>query len=195
MTGADIDPRIERSRRRVLEAAVETLAEDGYGAFTIEAVADRSGVARSTIYRHWPGRLELIADAFESLSDQPEPGGGPAARDVEELLRHLAEVLAESRLGRCLPALIEGAQRSPDVARFLHGFSRRRGAALERAIGRAADEGALGEGVDPARAATALAGAIFYRRLMTDRPMRPEEVGGLVEQVLGRRLPPDSPPR
>ena len=49
-----IDPRIERSRSIILEASLQELGEVGYGAFTIESVAARAGVGKSTIYRHWP---------------------------------------------------------------------------------------------------------------------------------------------
>ncbi len=75
------DPRIERTRRLVLEATLALLAESGYGAVTIEAVAARSGVAKSTIYRHWPGRVELIRDAFLELKPPHAP---PAEGDVRE---------------------------------------------------------------------------------------------------------------
>ena len=81
MALAAVDPRIERSRCAVLEATVALLAESGYGAVTIEAVAARSGVAKSTIYRHWPGRVELIHDAFLELKP---PVVVPSDGDVRE---------------------------------------------------------------------------------------------------------------
>ena len=87
-----VDPRISRSRRAVLEAAVAVLADDGYGAFTIDAVARRSGVARSTIYRLWRTKAELIDAALTTLNVQPtEPVDTPQqARDaVYGLVRHL----------------------------------------------------------------------------------------------------------
>src|SRR5205807_9252928 len=61
------DPRIERSRRVILEAALAELGEAGYGALTIESVAPRAGVGKSTIYRHWSGKLTLVEDAFRTL--------------------------------------------------------------------------------------------------------------------------------
>jgi AcrR family transcriptional regulator len=67
------DPRIERSRQVILRAALAELGESGYGAFTIESVAARAGVAKSTIYRHWPDRLALIADAFETAHAHSVP--------------------------------------------------------------------------------------------------------------------------
>ena len=59
--------------------ALSELAARGYGAFTIEAVAKRSGVAKSTIYRHWPGKLALIADALDTLNVQTPAEPSPAA--------------------------------------------------------------------------------------------------------------------
>ena len=98
-TAAASDPRIERTRQVVLDAVLALVAESGYGAVTIEAVAARSGVAKSTIYRHWPGRAELVNDAFRTL--QPpvyECQGGDVRSRVVQLLEELAERTAESTL-------------------------------------------------------------------------------------------------
>jgi TetR/AcrR family transcriptional regulator, regulator of autoinduction and epiphytic fitness len=191
------DPRIERSRRVVLEAALQELAAKGYGAFSIDAVAQRCGVARSTIYRHWPDKVALVADAFETLNRQPGPAAYPdgdtARRRIQRLLEHLAEVFRDSLFSACLPALIEGAERDPEVRRFLHGFSDRRRRALVDAIADGIDRGEIGRHVDPQTAAAALSGAIMYRRLMTGRRFDPRRVPQLVATVLGE--PPASSPR
>src|SRR6266536_1637430 len=71
------DPRIERSRRVILEAVLAELGSVGYGALTIESVAARAGVGKSTIYRHWSGKLALVEDAFRTLKAKaivPEHG-------------------------------------------------------------------------------------------------------------------------
>src|SRR5688500_16276685 len=65
--GVELDPRVERSRRVILEAVLEELGDVGYGAFTIEGVAARAGVGKSTIYRHWDGKFELVVDAYQTL--------------------------------------------------------------------------------------------------------------------------------
>ena len=62
-----VDPRVERTRLSVLAAAAELMAEVGWGGVTIESVSARSGVARTTIYRHWPDRLALLANAMASV--------------------------------------------------------------------------------------------------------------------------------
>jgi TetR/AcrR family transcriptional regulator of autoinduction and epiphytic fitness len=187
----ELDPRVERSRRRVREAALVELAQKGYGAFTIDAVSARCGVARSTIYRHWPDKLALVADAFETLNRQPPPAGvaepETARQRICRLVHHLAEVLAGSIFSDCLPALIEGAERHPDVRQFFHGFNDRRRAALTDAVARGVASGEVSGRIDPDLAATALAGAVLYRRLMTDSRLAPERAAELVDLVLGPR--------
>ena len=100
-----LDPRVARTRRVVLEATLDLLAESGYGAVTIEAVAARSGVAKSTIYRHWPGRVELILDAFHELkAPVAPPGDGNVRETVIAVLENLARVAIESTWSMCLPS-------------------------------------------------------------------------------------------
>jgi AcrR family transcriptional regulator len=186
------DPRIDRSVRLVREAALVELAERGYGGFRIESVARRSGVAKSTIYRHWSGRLSLVADAFESLDVQPPVGGdaGPVGRArVGELLRHLAGAMRDSTLSGCLPALVEAAEHDGDVRRFLHTFSAGRRQALVDAIREAREAGEVRADVDPEEAALALSGAIIYGRLMTDLRFDAAAVDRLAATVLGPEAP------
>lgn len=189
-SGRSVDPRIERSRRLVLEAALAELASVGYGAFTIESVSARSGVAKSTIYRHWPGKLPLIVEAFESLNVQPPIAAtaeAPASawERVERLLTHLAEVMQDSEFSACVPALIEAAERDRGVRKFQHRYSERRMSRLIAVIEEGIASGELAREIDPTLAALALAGPIFYRRLMTSAPFDPSQIGSLVRTVLG----------
>ena len=78
----------------MLDAALALLIERGYGELTIEAVAAESGVAKSTIYRHWPSRVELINDAFHELKP---PLPVPTEGDVRERLVAVLENLAQQR--------------------------------------------------------------------------------------------------
>jgi TetR/AcrR family transcriptional regulator of autoinduction and epiphytic fitness len=183
-----IDPRIERSRVVILRAAVEELAAVGYGAVTVEAVAARAGVGKSTIYRHWPDKLALIADAFETFHERmvPSVDAIPEREALERLLRHVAEVVADSTWSRCIPALIEGSVRDPRVRDFHHQYSADRRRALVELIAAGAASGAFRRDLDPELAAAALLGAIFYRRLMSPDPFDPDEVPALVDGVIAR---------
>ena len=192
-----IDPRIVESRRRVLTAALEELAEVGYGAFAIESVCRRSGVAKSTVYRHWPGRLPLVADALRSLNVQPgsSAAGGPLANQsawerVVELVRHLAAAFTESMVAACVPALVDAAERDAEIRDLFHRYNAERRQALVDAIADGIEAGEFPSDLDPDLAATALAGAVMYRRLMTATPLSPAAAEALAAMMLEQR-PPD----
>jgi AcrR family transcriptional regulator len=171
----------------ILRAAVEELADVGYGRVTIESIATRARVGKSTIYRHWPDKLALIADAFETFHEQmvPDLGPIPVREAVALLLRHVAEVVVDSTFSRCIPALIEGAERDPRVREFHHRYSAERRQALIDLIAGGVERHEISPDVDPELATTTLLGAIFYRRLMTGQPFDPDDAPELVRLVLG----------
>jgi AcrR family transcriptional regulator len=176
----------------ILKAALDELGEVGYGGFTIESVAARAGVGKSTIYRHWPEKLALIAAAFETFHEELDPdiaSGSPRER-VERIMRHVAEILVDSTFSACIPALIDGAQRDRDLRRFHHRFQMEARKPLIAIIAEGIAAGDFPAHLDPELAASALLGVIFFRRLMTSTPFAPERAGDLVATVLG--LPPVS---
>ena len=183
-----VDPRIERSRHVILRAALGELGEAGYGAFTIESVAARAGVAKSTIYRHWPNKIALIADAFETAHEQAVPSveGLTARESLHRLLCHVAEVVVDSVFSTCIPALIEGAERDPRLREFRHRYSVLRRQSLTGLISRGVADGEFRAVADPELAAQALLGPIFYRRLMTSELFDPHRAGDLIDMVLGQ---------
>lgn len=183
-----MDQRIRKTAAKAGQASLEVLADGGFAAFTMEAVAERSGIAKSTLYRHWPNRIALLADALEALNTQPGQGGavgeGAVRGRVIELLTHLVEVMARSPIGRVIPALIEAAEHHPEVADFLHAYSAARRATLVSLLRRGIELGEIGPGLDPELAALALSGPIFYCRLMSPMPFPPARIPALVDLVL-----------
>ena len=181
------DPRVERSKRVVLQAALDELGAVGYGASTIESIAARARVGKSTIYRHWPDKLALIADAFETFHVEMVPSvqTGSVRERVTSLVRHVAEIVVDSTFSVCIPALIEGAQRDPRVRAFHHRYSAVRRQSLIDIIATGIAAGELPAHLDPELAALALLGPIFYRRLMTSEALDPARASELVEMVLG----------
>jgi TetR/AcrR family transcriptional regulator of autoinduction and epiphytic fitness len=170
----------------ILHAVVQELADVGYGGVTIESIAARAGVGKSTVYRHWSDKLALIADAFETFHEQmvPDLGGLPARDAIAVLLGHVAEVVVDSTFSRCIPALIEGAERDRRVREFHHRYSAERRQSIIDLIARGRRNGEIGKDVDLELAASALLGAIFYRRLMTAQPFNPADATRLVDLVL-----------
>jgi AcrR family transcriptional regulator len=181
------DPRIERSRRVILEAALEELGEVGYGALTIEAVAARAGVGKSTVYRHWSGKLALVADAFRTLKAQALiPATGTLRERIIVFLEQVARLVEESTYSACMPALIDAAERDPEVRAFHCQFSGERRADLVGVLRDAVASGELPKDADPEILADALVGPIVMSRLMFYAPFDPARVPALVDQILPR---------
>src|SRR5215475_14064822 len=77
------DARVQRSKKPVLAAAHELLSQPGLGGVSVDAVSERSGVAKTTIYRHWRSRTALLLDACSKLGNKPEaPDTGSLKGDV-----------------------------------------------------------------------------------------------------------------
>ena len=182
---AERDPRVERSRRIILEAVLEELGEVGYGAMTIEGVAARAGVGKSTIYRHWRGKLELVEDAFRTLKANVEvPDQGSLRERVVDVIRQVACLVETSTYSSCMPALIEAAERDPNVRAFHNRFSAERRAVLVGMLRDAVSAGELPATADPELLADALVGPILLRHLMLGEAISPDIATELVDQVL-----------
>jgi len=165
-TREPVDPRVERSRQVILQAALDELGQVGYGMFRIESVAARAGVGKSTIYRHWRDKLALIADAFETFHVQMVPNTemGSARERIESLVHHVAD---------------------PRLRRFHHRYSAERRQSLIDVIAEGVAAGDFSAGLDPELAALALLGPIVYSRLMSSEPFDPARTHDLVDAVLG----------
>lgn len=179
------DPRVERSRDAIQQAAIQELAGVGYGAMTIESIARRAGVGKATIYRHWRGKLDLLASALDTLKqDVQAPTEGTARERITALLVSLAVHLRDSDLSACLPALISAAQHDDAVRDFQREFSQEARQELVDLIVEGIADGEFDADLDPGLTAEILAGPLFYARLLSQQPFPPERVGSVVSLVL-----------
>jgi AcrR family transcriptional regulator len=182
-----VDPRIERSREVVLAAALELLAEVGFGDLTIEAVSARSGVAKSTIYRHWAGKLDLVASAFAELKRDSRslPAPGPVKERVAEILTGLATNVEDPAWRRaCLPALIEASAHCAEVAAVSRQIAEMGTAPLVQVLDEGKAAGEIPAGADTTVLADALVGPILLRALFHRDHLDPEDVPALIDLVL-----------
>lgn len=186
-TVSDLDPRVVRSRRAILDAVVDELAAVGYGAMTIESVARRAGVGKATVYRHWDGKLDLIESLLHEMTERiVVEEDGPPLRKIRSLLHGLATSIATSKLSQCLPALVSAAQHDEAVRSFQQRFTASRRLVMMGYVEEAQLAGDIRGDADPRLVAETLVGPIFYRRLMTAEPFPPELVDELVDTVLPR---------
>jgi len=174
----------QAAEARLLQAAAEILAEDGIGAVSVEAVARRSGVAKTTLYRHFGGIDGLVFAAVgASVSARPGPDTGSLLGDLREIQRHYLEV-ARSRINRELFAwMLTRAMHSPDAAAlFRKARIQPRGptvVALQRAIAR----GELPPTTDIELAMHLIQGPLISRRIVENSDLTDEEFETLLEMT------------
>jgi TetR/AcrR family transcriptional regulator of autoinduction and epiphytic fitness len=186
VTKAAVDPRVERSRRAILEATLAELGEVGYGAMTIESVAARAGVGKATVYRHWSGKLDLIESALDELKhDIVVPDVGTSRERIVVFLRGLAAHIGDSTLAACLPALVSASEYDPAVAEFKRRFSQSRRQQLVDLVEAGVAAGEICSDRDAAFVAELLVSPIFFRRLISQEPLGAEHVEAVVDAVLG----------
>ena len=166
-------PRSESAHRAILRAANELLERDGFAAVTVEAIAERAGVSKATIYRWWPNRAAVVMDGFLSIvsSEVPFPHTGHAREDIRIHMRRLAEAFG-GKMGRTVAALIAEGQADPELAEALRSrwLSIRRTEAREiLALG--IERGELRDDIDPEVAVDVLYGPIYYRMLVGHAPL------------------------
>lgn len=179
------DPRRAKSRSRALTAAVELLREEGLQGLTIEAVAVRSGVAKTTIYRQFENRDELHLAAISSVACHvPMADSGDLISDVTEFCIGLDHKLRNGDFGAVLPTGFDGAERSETLARMVHDTGLQRRAALLERLRSAERDGELIAGIDADLLNSQLVGPLFYRRFISRQPAGPEWVERLVAAVL-----------
>ncbi len=165
---ARVDPRVVRSRAAVLTAARELLREYGFGGVTIEGVAARSGVAKTTIYRQWTDSSHLLLDAFEvGIVDDPVATTDDLEADLIACLRNLVNKLTDKDGSSMIPALIEASERDEDFRRISRPYIDARRKPITSRLRLAVRNGQLPSDTDVELVCAALVGPLFYRRLLT----------------------------
>ncbi|MFC5288705.1 TetR/AcrR family transcriptional regulator [Actinokineospora guangxiensis] len=160
--------RTARTQEAVRLATLAELAEHGFAGLSVEAVAARSGVHKTTIYRRWRTPAALAADALDLANAEPWP-----VPDTGALREDLRAITAQVVAGLADPvprALIAAAVHEPEAGRALHAYLTGRHAEAAVAVERAAARGEVPEGtgaVDVVRAAVA---PLYYRVFFTGEP-------------------------
>jgi AcrR family transcriptional regulator len=178
--------RNEDARLAVLHAADNLLVERGFGGVTVEGIAARAGVAKQTIYRWWPSKVDVLLDTLVEDADKRLmiSDDGPVVDAVRTYLRALARFLTKEDAGRVLLALLGEAQHDAETATLFHERYLDPRRARERALlKRGIAAGELPAAFNPDTTLDALIGPIVYRALTGTKISRPF-VDGLVDSVL-----------
>jgi AcrR family transcriptional regulator len=183
-------PRSATADQAILDAALELFVEAGLEGLTVEQVAARAGVGKATIYRRYPGKVDLVIAAARCLTSAaaPNPDTGTVDGDLRAIARGLVRLLTETEAGRAVAQVVAEVQRNADLRRAHAEFVATRREGTIDAVKRGMARGELRADTEPEMVADLLTGPIFYRHLVSGGRLDPAYADRLVDQVLtGRR--------
>jgi AcrR family transcriptional regulator len=181
-------PRSERARKAILEAASELLLARGLSAVSMDAVAERAGVSKATIYRWWPTKETLALDALytEWAAARPHPRDTGSLRgDLLSLLRPWARLAGSRPYGRVVAALLTEAQTDPVfAAEYRERFVEPRRQQAREIFGRAIERGEIPADTKVEVALDLLYGPLYHRLLHGHAPLNDRFVREVIDMVL-----------
>ncbi|TDQ50775.1 TetR family transcriptional regulator [Actinorugispora endophytica] len=171
-------------RADVLAAVNALLTEDGYDALSIEAVADRSGVHRTTVYRRWGSVPMLLVDLLDlgAEDDWRAPDTGSLEGDLIAVNREVRDALSADPSPTL--AVIAASFRSPEAAQALRRFWADRYERCAVAVQRAVDRGEVPAGTDPDRLLIAATGPLYHHRVLLGRALTRDEADAYARAAL-----------
>ncbi len=186
-----MDPRVAETRRIVTGTTLDLIAEVGFEGTTVELIAERSGVSRTTIYRHWPDPSVLYLEAFDPPSDELEPPRptGDAVRDLREYIQHVADRLNDGRFAAALTAQIDKARRDPAyrTAHLQYAVARNEHSVTIFRAG--IDAGQLRSDLDPQHETDLILSFLVYQRLIRHRVLDEQLIATLLRELIDRCAP------
>lgn len=189
-------PRSEKAQQAILQAATDLLLEHGLHAISMDAIAERAGTSKATIYRWWPSKELLAADAlfmaWQQVSQPDSHDTGSLAGDLSALVRPWARQLAKGPDGRVIAALLARAQNDPEFAeQYRARFVEPRRDLSRIIFARAIDRGEIPPDTDVEVAIDQIYGPIYHRMLQghlpVDTPFLRTIVDTLVDGLQARR--------
>ena len=162
-------PRSEESRQSILRSTLKLLKQDGgFAELSIEAIAADANVGKTTVYRWWPTKAALVADAFAASADYELrfQDTGSVQNDMSQQMRRLIRVFRSKR-GKVVAALLAGGQSDPElIAAFRERFLWPRRKQAYQTLQRGIDRGELPAGSDLDLVLDSLYGPIYMRFLI-----------------------------
>ena len=164
--------RTARTRAAVMQAVVGELIDNGYAGTTVEQVAARAGIAKTTIYRRWGGVDGLLADlmAEHAAQEIPVPDEGNLDAELRALARGVITSLRDPAIRAAFASMIAAAVQNPSAREVLSRFLAARTAKMTVIIGRAALRGELPPGTDAAAVIRTVTALIYYRLFIAGEP-------------------------
>jgi len=183
--------RAARVRSDVLHAAAELLTEVGYDQMSVEEVASRAGVHKTTVYRRWPTKAALTADAtaLHSADAVPIPDTGTVVGDLRLLAREVVANIGSEGGSRRSRSIVAAAATSDELADAMHNFWADRLALSAQVVERAIQRGELPASTDANLVIETVIGPIWLRLLLTGEPISDDLADRIVDLVTDGAVP------
>ena len=161
------------------------LRRQGIGATTFDAIAQQAGVARSTLYRNWATRDDLLTEAIEEQAPFPvPPSDEPTVARLDTALQQIAAALSTTSWGWILPAALAATDASPVLFERYRSFTSTRRAAFAAIVTDGKDTGELPPDLNNDDFVDALVGPLFFRRLIRQIPTSPAWIRNHLQRTL-----------
>ncbi|MEY2583414.1 MAG: hypothetical protein QOE09_3263 [Ilumatobacteraceae bacterium] len=179
--------RSQRARQAVLDATADLVAAVGVERTTIDEIASRSGVAKTTIYRHFASKEVLVVEAVHACTYIPVISDTGSLRDdLISCFSGTTKASYDGRLGDMMLSLMDAAQRDPELGRLVRAQTDQRRRFATAVIERAVARRQLPADVDVDLLVTLLAGPLIYTKLVRRQRVTDELVAAVVDTVLSR---------
>ncbi|MCB0989757.1 MAG: TetR/AcrR family transcriptional regulator [Acidimicrobiales bacterium] len=174
-----------RARDQMVVAAQELIAEVGLDGFTVDEVARRSGVAKTTIYRHFPSSAALAIHAVDCMIEEfPSIDTGSLRGDLESFFEVMRPHINDPATRQVLAGVFAMSAREPDFGEVMRQMLTERKAPLIRAFQRAIARGELSPETDLELAYDMLEGVFVFRRVLLDQTITPGESASVIDMIL-----------
>ncbi|WP_068619788.1 TetR/AcrR family transcriptional regulator [Paenibacillus tuaregi] len=185
MQGKRGRPRNMETQSSILSASYELLLESGFGAVTVEKIAERAQVSKATIYKWWPNKAAVVMDGFLSAAAArlPVPDTGSVFQDILEHATNMARFMVSREGSIFLEIIGEGQVDSALAEAFRTRYIQPRRLEVRDIMTRALQRGELEKNVDIALCTDLIYGPIFYRLLVTGDPINDSYVEQIVTHV------------
>lgn len=186
-----------RKAEETFEAALQLLAESGYDGFTIEAVAARAGVNKTTIYRWWSSKDALLAAALldSDLLTFAMPDTGTLHGDLVALGESVAGLLLGTETAPVAVTVLAAAPRRQELACLASSFFADRLTREEPIFQRAVQRGELAADADAKTIMDLLGGALWFRLILRGEAPPPDYITAVVDTIVNGAGAPGRPPR
>ena len=181
----DVDPRVERTRRAVLDAGIQLLFERGPDGVTPAAVANAARISRTTLYKYWPTRADLLFDVLEAVEPHPEIElRGNIRDDLLGMLGTYCSGMNDPEARKVFSSVLERAQWDADTREVQLKMEEYALGHLTRIFDAAIERGQLPAGLEPKQEAGHLMGPMLFATLVT----RDDVTAADVERIVDRWL-------